>query len=144
MNMLIRISMPLDHDGNIMLVSAFAVHPKQLILQNWYNMPPVTNNCHGICQGPFPNSCYKRSYWFYVKVDMAKVPNYIGPACPFYLLITPVADVSTAMFNRRVCSFRSAKNGFYLPVLFLEVVMLLKNMSLRAFGPCHTIGTLRK
>jgi hypothetical protein len=77
----------------------------------------ATQNLTGIQLAPCSNNNLLedwRSYGFYVKVDMSKVPNYTGLVYPFYSPIAPVAVASTATFNRRVCSFKSAENGFYL------------------------------
>jgi hypothetical protein len=59
-----------------------------------------------------PEDC--RSYWFYLKVDMSKVPGYTGPAYPFYSPMTPVTAVSTATFNSCALDFKSCENDFYL------------------------------
>jgi hypothetical protein len=54
------------------------------------------------------------SYWFYVKTDMSMIPGYTGLAYPFCSPVSPLTVVSTATFNRRVSSFKSGENGFFL------------------------------
>jgi hypothetical protein len=65
--------------------------------------------------------CYKtnltddwNSYWFYVKVDMSKIPGYEGPAHPLPSPIEALTAVNTAEFNHRAVGIRSCENAFHL------------------------------
>jgi hypothetical protein len=54
------------------------------------------------------------SNWFYVKVDMSKIPGYEGPARPLSCSIEALTAVSTAEFNHRAVGIRSCKSAFHL------------------------------
>jgi hypothetical protein len=54
------------------------------------------------------------SYWFYVKVDMSKIPGYEGQAHPLSSPIEALTAVNTAEFNHRVVGIRSCENAFNL------------------------------
>jgi hypothetical protein len=54
------------------------------------------------------------SYWFYVKVDMSRIPVYEGPAHPMSCPIEALTAVNTAEFNHRAVGIRSCENSFHL------------------------------
>jgi hypothetical protein len=54
------------------------------------------------------------SYWFYVKVDMSKIPGYDGPAHPLCSLIEALTATCTAPYNHRAIGFRNCENAFHL------------------------------
>jgi hypothetical protein len=54
------------------------------------------------------------SYWFYMKVDMSKVPGYTGPTYPLYSQMVPVTAVCTASYNKCATNFETCKNAFLL------------------------------
>jgi hypothetical protein len=54
------------------------------------------------------------SYWFYLKVNMSKVPGYTSPAHPFSSPMAPVTAVCTASYNKRTADFESCENTFLL------------------------------
>jgi hypothetical protein len=54
------------------------------------------------------------SYWFYVKVDMSKIPCYTGPAYPLYSPIEAVTATCTASYNHRAVGFKNCENAFFL------------------------------
>jgi hypothetical protein len=60
------------------------------------------------------------SYWFYVNVDMSKVPGYTGPAYPFYSPMASVTAVCTASYNKRVADFESYENAFLLASTIID------------------------
>jgi aspartate/methionine/tyrosine aminotransferase len=51
-----------------------------------------------------------RSYWFYLKVDMSKIPGYTGPAYPLYSPIDPMTTITTAIYNALTLGFKSYEN----------------------------------
>jgi hypothetical protein len=54
------------------------------------------------------------SYWFYVKLDMSKIPRYEGPAHPLSSPIEALTVVNTAEFNHRAVGIKSCENAFHL------------------------------
>jgi hypothetical protein len=54
------------------------------------------------------------SFWFYVKVDMSKIPGYIGPAYPLYSPIEAVTATCAAPYNHRAVGFRNCESAFHL------------------------------
>jgi hypothetical protein len=54
------------------------------------------------------------SYWFYVKVDMSKIPNYEGPAFPLSSPIEELIATCTAPYNHRAVGFRNCESAFHL------------------------------
>jgi hypothetical protein len=54
------------------------------------------------------------SYWFYVKVDMSRIPGYEGKAHPMSCPIEALTAVNTAEFNHRAVGIRSCENAFHL------------------------------
>jgi hypothetical protein len=54
------------------------------------------------------------SYWFYVKVDMSRIPGYEGLAHPMSCPIEALTAVNTAEFNHRAVGIRSCENAFHL------------------------------
>jgi hypothetical protein len=64
------------------------------------------------CKTNFPEDW--SSYWFYVKVDMSKIPGYTRPAYPLYSPIEAVTATCTASYNHRVVGFKSCENAFFL------------------------------
>jgi uncharacterized protein YktA (UPF0223 family) len=52
------------------------------------------------------------SYWFYVKVDMSKIPGYTGPVYPLCSPIEPVTATCTALYNHWAVGF--SENAFFL------------------------------
>jgi hypothetical protein len=55
-----------------------------------------------------------RSYWFYLKVDMSKVPDYTGPTYPLYSPMAPMTAITTATYNDRTLGFKNCENAFFL------------------------------
>jgi hypothetical protein len=53
-------------------------------------------------------------YWFYVKVDMSKIPGYERPAHPLSSPVEALTAVSTAEFNHWAVGIRRYKNAFHL------------------------------
>jgi hypothetical protein len=53
-------------------------------------------------------------FWFYVKVDMSKIPGYTGPAYPLYSPIEVVTATCTAPYNHRAIGFRKCESAFHL------------------------------
>jgi hypothetical protein len=54
------------------------------------------------------------SYWFYVKVDMSKIPDYEGPT---FLLSSPIEELTatcTAPYNHHAVGFRNCESAFHL------------------------------
>jgi hypothetical protein len=82
------------------------------------------------------------SYWFYLKVDMSKIPSYTGLAYLLYSLMAPMTAITTAAFNDGLLVSRIVKMLSFLPARFLVDVMLLSNLLQLEFGPCHMIGNL--
>jgi hypothetical protein len=60
-----------------------------------------------------------RAYWFYLKVDMSKIPGYTGPTYPLYSPMAPSTAITTATFNDRDLGFKSCENAFFLASTFL-------------------------
>jgi hypothetical protein len=60
------------------------------------------------------------SYWFYVKVDMSKIPGYKGPAHPLSSPIEAQTAVNIAEFNHRAVGIRSCENAFHLASTILR------------------------
>jgi hypothetical protein len=56
----------------------------------------------------------RNSYWFYVKVDMSKIPGYEGLDHPLSCPIEALTAVNTAEFNHRAVGIRSCENAFHL------------------------------
>jgi hypothetical protein len=54
------------------------------------------------------------SYWFYVKVDMSKIPGYDGPAHPLCSPIEALTATCTAPYNYWAVGFRNCENAFHL------------------------------
>jgi hypothetical protein len=54
------------------------------------------------------------SFWFYVKVDMSKIPSYTGLAYPLYSPIEAVTATCTAPYNHRAVGFRNCESAFHL------------------------------
>jgi hypothetical protein len=54
------------------------------------------------------------SYWFYVKVDMSKIPEYEGPAFPLSLPIAKLTATCTAPYNHRAVGFKNCESAFHL------------------------------
>jgi hypothetical protein len=54
------------------------------------------------------------SYWFYVKVDMSKIPGYTGPAYPLYSPIEVVTATCIAPYNHRTVGFKNCESAFHL------------------------------
>jgi hypothetical protein len=54
------------------------------------------------------------SYWFYVKVDMSKIPDYEGPAFPLSSPIEELTATCTAPYNHRAVGFRNCESAFHL------------------------------
>jgi hypothetical protein len=54
------------------------------------------------------------SYWFYVKVDMSKIPGYEGPAFPLSSPIEELTATCTAPYNHHAVGFRNCESAFYL------------------------------
>jgi hypothetical protein len=59
------------------------------------------------------------SYWFYVKVDMSKVPGYEGPAFPLSSPIEELTTTCTAPYNHHAVGFRNCESAFHLAGSFL-------------------------
>jgi hypothetical protein len=57
---------------------------------------------------------YWNSYWFYVKVDMSKIPGYEGPAFPLSSPIAELTATCTASYNHRAVGFRNYESAFHL------------------------------
>jgi hypothetical protein len=53
------------------------------------------------------------SFWFYVKVDMSKIPGYTGPTYPLYSPIEAVTATCTT-YNHRAVGFRNCESAFHL------------------------------
>jgi uncharacterized protein YktA (UPF0223 family) len=54
------------------------------------------------------------SYWFYVNVDMPKIPGYDGPA---FLLCSPIEEITDTCigpYNHRAVGFRNCESAFHL------------------------------
>jgi hypothetical protein len=85
-----------------------------------------------------------QSYWFYVKVDMFKVPDYTGPAYLFYSLMAAVTALALLHSIAEPLASRVTKMVYVFPALFLAVMMSLKNLLQRESGPCHMAGSLQK
>jgi hypothetical protein len=60
------------------------------------------------------------SYWFYVKVDMSKIPGYEGPAHPLSCPIEALTVVNTAEFNHWAVGIISCENAFHLASTILR------------------------
>jgi hypothetical protein len=65
--------------------------------------------------------CYKTNlskdwstYWFYVKVDMSRVPGYEGPTHPLSSPIDAMTATCTASYNHRVVGIRNCESAFHL------------------------------
>jgi hypothetical protein len=54
------------------------------------------------------------SYWFYVKVDMSKIPGYEGPAFPLSSPIAELTATCTVSYNHRAVGFRNCESAFHL------------------------------
>jgi hypothetical protein len=54
------------------------------------------------------------SYWFYVKVDMSKIPGYDGPTHPLYTPIESLTATCTAPYNHQAAGFRNCESAFHL------------------------------
>jgi hypothetical protein len=54
------------------------------------------------------------SYWFYVKVDMSKIPGYNGPAHPLCSPIEALTATTTAPCNHQAIGFKNCENAFHL------------------------------
>jgi hypothetical protein len=54
------------------------------------------------------------SFWFYVKVDMSKIPGYTGPTYPLYSPIEAVTATCTTPYNHRAVGFRNCESAFHL------------------------------
>jgi hypothetical protein len=54
------------------------------------------------------------SYWFYVKVDMAKTLSYTRPIYPLYSPIEIVTAINTAEYNHRAIGFKNCENVFFI------------------------------
>jgi hypothetical protein len=59
------------------------------------------------------------SYWFYVKVDMSKVPGYDGPTHPFSSPIEALTAICTASNNHRAAGIRNCESAFHLASIIL-------------------------
>jgi uncharacterized protein YktA (UPF0223 family) len=59
------------------------------------------------------------SYWFYVKVDMSKIPGYTGLAYPLYSPIEAVTATCIAPYNHQAVGFRNCENAFFLASMIL-------------------------
>jgi hypothetical protein len=59
------------------------------------------------------------SYWFYLKVDMSKVPRYDGPAHPFCSPIEALTATCTTPYNHWAMGFRNCENAFHLAGMIL-------------------------
>jgi hypothetical protein len=54
------------------------------------------------------------SYWFYVKVDMSKIPGYEGPTFPLSSPIEELTATCTASYNHCAVGFRNCESAFHL------------------------------
>jgi hypothetical protein len=54
------------------------------------------------------------SYWFYVKVDMSKIPGYVGAAFPLSSPIEELTATCTAPYNHHAVGFRNCERAFHL------------------------------
>jgi hypothetical protein len=54
------------------------------------------------------------SYWFYVKVDMSRIPCYDGPTHPLYSPIETLTATCTTPYNHQAVGFRNCENAFHL------------------------------
>jgi hypothetical protein len=54
------------------------------------------------------------SFWFYVKVEMSKIPGYTGPAYPLCSPIEALTATCTAPYNHRAVGFRNCESAFHL------------------------------
>jgi hypothetical protein len=54
------------------------------------------------------------SYWFYVKVDMSKVPGRDGPTHALSLPIEALIATCTASYNHRAAGIRKCESAFHL------------------------------
>jgi hypothetical protein len=54
------------------------------------------------------------SFWFYVKVDMSKIPGYTGPAYPLCSPIEALITTCTAPYNHQAVGFRNCESAFHL------------------------------
>jgi hypothetical protein len=54
------------------------------------------------------------SYWFYVKVDMSKIPDYEGPTFPLSSPIEELTATCTAPYNHHAVGFRNCESAFHL------------------------------
>jgi hypothetical protein len=64
------------------------------------------------CKTNFSEAC--SYYWFYVKVDMSKIPGYDGPAHPLYSPIEALTATCIAPYNHQAVRFRNCENAFHL------------------------------
>jgi hypothetical protein len=93
------------------------------------------------CKTNFPDDW--SSYWFYVKVDMSKIPGYTGPTYPLYSPIEVLSSTCTASYNHRAIGFKTCEKLSFWQAQFLVVVMLLKNLSLQKFDRFLMAGSYR-
>jgi hypothetical protein len=54
------------------------------------------------------------SYWFNVKVDMSKIPDYEGPVFPLSSPIEELTATCIAPYNHCVVGFRNCESAFHL------------------------------
>jgi hypothetical protein len=52
------------------------------------------------------------SYWFYVKVDMSKIPGYTGPTYPLYSPIDAITATCTGPYNLLTVKIRQPSHEF--------------------------------
>jgi hypothetical protein len=64
------------------------------------------------CKTNFPKDW--SLYWFYVKVDMSKIPGYTRPTYPLYSPIEAVTATCTPPYNHRAVGFKNCNNAFFL------------------------------
>jgi hypothetical protein len=74
------------------------------------------------------------SFWFYVKVDMSKIPGHNRPAHPLCSPIEALTATCTAPYNHWAVGFRNCESAFHLAGTILTAVILLKNLLLQKFG----------
>jgi hypothetical protein len=59
------------------------------------------------------------SFWFYVKVDMSKIPGYTGPAYPLCSPIEAVTATCNAPYNHQPIGFKNCESAFHLVGMIL-------------------------
>jgi hypothetical protein len=74
------------------------------------------------------------SYWFYVKIDMAAIPDYNRLANPFSTPIESLTAISTASYNQRAVGIWNCESMFHLPAESSAGATSLKNLLLLTFG----------